>query len=747
MPADNKEIKTNRKMNDSLGDEHYEAQEKKRRMRFAAFVIVLVLFGGFLLFFDNILNYFTAGRAKAPGQIDKEGARISRISDTERQAALAKIKKLIDEGRIDEAKVQILSLLQKDVSPEAHFLAGTVYLRQGNIKGAYDHLKDAARLKENYIEAQQKLGEIYVMAGDFKAASETASLLTGKPEFLSDGLLLESEVALGQGNLDLALQKAQDAFSKSRGGASVKQIVYLADIYLRKGDRKNAAKLVKSIDRSGLDAEGLLTLAKYYLAAADEDQGASYLRDALQRYPGNPEVHYAYGQYLFSRRKFTEAAVHYQQAMTTLPNVQIIAYHMGQSLLAAGEKEKAKVAIEAMLAKDPNNILAWRLKTQLHLAGGDRRPAIETLKQIQRYIPEASASYTLLSELYLQEGITSLAEISAQKAVSLGDNGISPQMVLGDVNFRRGQYDKAAGYYENILQLQPNNLAALLQGGDAYLNLGRVDKAEANYRRAMAIYPNIGFIQTKLARIKATKGDRAGALAVARQYFQNHQDDDKAVAEYANALILNGQPDDAIDIVKKSIKKKQSDWFLHYILGDIFLLKRDLNSAAQSYERAAALNPDDVNLAMNLAARYERAGMTREAEAQYLRAYKRAPQNMPILNEVAWYFIDTRNSPRQAKEIVEILKIKGEGANEKDTVGWYYFNINDFKSAEYYLREALSLDAGNATIRAHLALLLAQTKREKEAKAEAKIIINNLPAGKLKDKIGALLSQAGRPKS
>jgi len=731
-------------MTDSLGDEHYEVQEKKRRMKFAAFVIVLVIFGGFLLFFDNILNYFTSGRAKTPGQIDKEGARISRISDTERQASLAKIKKMIDEGKIDEARVQILNLLQKDVSPEAHFLAGTVYLREGNIKGAYDHLKDATRLKDNYIEAQQKLGEIYVMVGDYKAATETASLLTKRPDYLSDGLLLESEVALGQGNLELALQKAQDAFSKSREGASAKQIAYLADIYLRKGDRKNSAKLIKSINQSGLDAEGLLILAKYYIAAGEESRATGYFMEALKRYPDNPEVQYTYGQYLFSRRKFAEANIHYQKAMTALPNVQIIAYHLGQSLLAAGEKEKTKALIEAMLAKYPNNILSLRLKIQYHLTTGERRAAIETLNQIKQYIPDASSSYALLSELYLQDGVTSLAEKNAQKAITLGDKTILPLMVLGDVYFRRGQYNQAAGYYEKVLQLQPNNLAALLQAGDAYLNLGQVDKAETNYRKAMTVYPNVLFTQTKLARIKATKGDRAGSLAIARQYFQNHQGDAKAVAEYANALILNDQLDNAVEIVSKSLKKKPNDWFLHYVLGDIYLLKRDLKSASQSYGHATTLNPDDLNLAMNLASRYDQAGMTREAEAQYLRAYKRAPQNMPILNEVAWYFIDTRSSPQQAKEMVDILKIKGEGANEKDTVGWYYFNINDFKSAEYYLREALSLDAGNVTIRAHLALLLAQTKREKEAKAEAQIIINNLPAGKLKDKVGALVSQTGK---
>ncbi len=91
--------------------------------------------------------------------------------------------------------------------------------------------------------------------------------------------------------------------------------------------------------------------------------------------------------------------------------------------------------------------------------------------------------------------------------------------------------------------------------------------------------------------------------------------------------------------------------------------------------------------------------------------------------------------------MVDLLSVKGEGANEKDTVGWYYFNIGDLKNAEHFFREALLLDTGNAVIRAHFALLLAQTKREKEARAEAQKIVGSLMPGRLKDRVGALIAK------
>ena len=307
--------------------------------------------------------------------------------------------------------------------------------------------------------------------------------------------------------------------------------------------------------------------------------------------------------------------------------------------------------------------------------------------------------------------------------------------------FGKASIGEASTYYEQVLQIQPGNLVALLRSGDSYLNMGQADRAESQYRKAVSSLSQCGFVQSKLTRLKATRGDRAGFLSAARQVYEKNPNDARAVAEYADALIMNDKMDEALDAVARASRKKPDNWFLHFVLGDLYLLKRDMKSATPHYQRAAALNPEDVNLALNLAARYTQTGLIQEAEEQYLNAYRKAPRSMPIVNEAAWFYIESKNQPRQAKEMVDLLSVKGEGANEKDTVGWYYFNIGDLKNAEHFFREALLLDPGNAVIRAHFALLLAQTKREKEAGTEANKIIGSLMPGRLKDRVGALISR------
>jgi tetratricopeptide (TPR) repeat protein len=491
---------------DDLGDRAHKDQERKRRLRFAGMVALVIVLGGFLLFFDNILGFFTSGKPKGPGLLDRRGAQLSHLSDTERRRILDEIRASIEKDRIDEARLEVLNLLQRDSSPEAHFLAGTVYLRQGNIKGAYDHFKEATRLRSDYTEAHSKLGEIYVMVGDYKIRN-----LCGNPVEPAARFSQRWPVA-GIGNRPRAGEpesgrtKSEEAFAKATIPVSPKQIVYMADIHLRQGDRKKSEAWIRKIDQTRLDAEGYLCLAKYYLAAADEGKAVAYFEEALRRYPANPEVQYTYGQYLHSRRKFAEAAGYFQKAQAALPNVQVISYHLGQSLLAAGEREKTRALIDAMIARDPANILAWRLKTQYHLAQGERQAAMATLNHLIRYIPDSAASYALLAELNLQEGVLSLAERNARKAIGLGDPSISPHLVLGDCLFRKGRYEQAIESYGKALAIQPSNLTALLQTGDALLNLGQMWKAEATYRKAIEAYPNLGIIRPRSPVSKPPRG-------------------------------------------------------------------------------------------------------------------------------------------------------------------------------------------------------------------------------------------------
>ncbi|MCX5829526.1 MAG: tetratricopeptide repeat protein [Deltaproteobacteria bacterium] len=719
-------------------DDDYAKKEQavRRRHIFQIALLILVVVG--LVFSDTLMEYFT-GRREKPSTNRVETVaktKMVRVSAEERQALLGRVNGLLDEGKVNDALNLLVQHLGRDPEfAEAQYLAGAAYLRQGRIQSAYSHLKQATALRPDYYEAQEKLGEIYLIAGDYKAAREISTKLTKGEEYLQDGLRLESEIALAEGHLTLALQKAKAAMADSKKPPKVKTSAYLAALYLQKGDTGKADEIVKKLDIGSMDAEGLLSLAKFYLGAGKDAQALSFFKQALKRYPDSAEVNYNYAQYLFSKDQLREAIVYYRKALGAFPNVQIIAYRLSQCLLASGQRSEAKTHIDAMTQRYPNSILTLGLKFQYHILAGERRPAIDALNQMTKLIPAAPRPYIVLANLYWQEGMIPQAEKNAFKAMKLGEKTVLPHLMIGDILFIKRQFQQSMAYYDRVLEVQPDNIVALLQTGDLYLNMGQPKRAEERYRKAFATNPRIKSLQTKIAWAKAMGGDLEGALDLDRQYMREAPNDPQAINAYVNVLISAKRLDEAVDTVQKSIKKQPREWSLHYLLGDLYLLKNDFKSAAASYAIALALNPGDIPMALNVGARYEKNASDGETEKYYLEIRKKYPDEPLIANQLAWLYIERMETPQKAKELVEFLMADKERPEVKDTIGWYYYKLGNYVAAENYFREALQLAPDQYSTRARLALTLFSLKKNQEAEGEAKKVVALLAPSPLKIKL------------
>jgi len=721
-------------------DEH-EEREKRRRWKTAVTIGVGILLAVFLVFFDTFYHLVTYGHLRKGSFIDKVGGRLARVSPEEESAILTEARRLLQEGKINEARERALYIIGRMASSEALNIVGLTYLRQGNVKGAYDYFRESVRVNPKNYSAQERLGEIFVLVGDYQSAKKQAEVLGGIKEYAPDGLLLEAEIAVREGNYSQALNKVNAAFAVRE--PSPKEQIFLAHLYYRLGEKKRAGEIIGKLDLERMDAEGYLSLARYYVSTGEDEKAKASYSLALKRYPSNAEVLYNYGMYLIGQRKFAEAASYLEQAHRAFPGAAIVTYRMGQAYLAAGKSERVAGLIAELLTQDPQSILAWRLKGEYAMAKGERRQAIEAFNKVVQFIPEASFIYALLSELYLKEGDGAQAEKYARRAIELGDSSFTPRMVLGDILYRQGRWEEARARYYEVMKIQPGNLAALIMAGDCELNLGNLKKAEELYRKAITLYPHLSFIEARFARVKLAAGDRSGALAATRSYYEKNPKDPKAVAEYANTLLVNGRTDEASRVLEEGMKRIPQDGYLPLVAGDLELFKGDLEGAARMYARAEAAKETNPNHMINIAARYVAMQRLTDAQRLYLKAVSLYPADIQITNEAAWFFIDILKKPEMAKEMVEVLKKKGEGANEKDTIGWYYFLTGNEKTAEYYLREARELDPRNPIIQAHYALVLEKMSRLKEAKEEAIKARDKLPPGDLKKRIMALCEAKG----
>jgi len=713
----------------------------KRRRGLIGFFTFL-LFISFILFFDYYWVLITRV-IKQPSQIVEQTAgKFMKVSEKERRDIFDRTRKFLKAGKVEEARQLILKYLQRDSNAEGFYLAGLVYMRQGDVSSAYRNFKEALRLQPEYYDAQQKLAEIYITVGDLKSAQETATILTKKSDSLEDGLLLQSEIASAEGKLDAALQKVQAAIDAKKGAPPESSLIKLASLYARKGDRTRAEQIIATIDEKKLDATGLLSIARYYQNTARNEKASAVMTYALTRYPDSPEVQYYYGQKLFNQGNYREAIPYYQKVYALMPQSRIAAYRVGQALLASGQLKEAKKHIDDALSLHPGDILALSLKVRYELLNLQPKEAISTLKQTIALIPDAPRPHTLLAELYWSDGIMSVAEVYAQKALKLGESAISPRIILGDIYFRKGQYGKAIEQYGKILEVEPNNLLALLRSADGYLNLNDVKKAEGFYEKVIQLYPNMTMIRTKLEMVRNMRKGPKEILNTAYKYYQHAPNDFPAINGYVRALILNNRLEDAAGVLKKEMKKNPKTVQYPIMLGDLYLLQRNLSAARDAFEQALNLAPKDMNVLLNIAGRYENNSLDKEAEDIYSRFVKQYPDSIVGANQIAWYYTDRRGDLEKARPFIDTLRVKGEGAYEKDTVGWFFYKKGDYSAAEAYFREALQMDPDNNTIRGHLALVFFQTGKSKEALVEAEKVINILPPGKLKENISSRVATA-----
>ncbi|MCX7982650.1 MAG: tetratricopeptide repeat protein [Syntrophales bacterium] len=660
-----------------------------------------------------------------------------RLSERERREKLDEIKALLASGRVEEARVNVLKYLEREKTEEGNFLAGMVSIRQGDIHSAYRYLKEALRLNPDYYEARQQLAELYLAVGNFKSALEETSFLKKSDSFRNEGFLIEAEISILEGKLEEAVSKIETAVEegKKRGTLPPVLLIHQAGIYAARGNLRRAKEIVDTVDRKKLDPTGHLALARYYKIAREEEKIAPLLKEAIGSFPGNPELLYYYALELFRLGNYTEASGIFKKVYEVMPNSRVAAYRYGQSLLASGQLDEAGKIITEILKRSPSDILGLSLKARHQLLRKDTKGAIDTLKKTIALVPEAPRPHTLIGEIYWHEGIFSLAEKYARAAITLGEKSLSPRFILGDIYMKQGRYKEAIDHYSSILEREPQNVIALSQLTDAYANVGNVKQAVLYLDKILLHYPRLAWMERKKELLIQMQKGPVEMLETAQKHAAQNPMDARAQMAYVQALILNNRLDEAVSVLQGALKREpRNQWYL-ITLGDLLIARGNVTEATDIFDRAVKLNPKDINLLINIGGRFEKINLDKKAEDLYVRAYGQDKENLVVLNQLAWFYVEAVGDLEKARPYIEILRLKGEGAYEKDTIGWYYYKRDDFSSAEGFFREALHLDGANNVIRAHYALTLYKLGKVKQAEGEKNKVISIMPAGRLREEL------------
>jgi putative PEP-CTERM system TPR-repeat lipoprotein len=608
---------------------------------------------------------------------------------------------------------QALNLAQKILanaprSRTANYLLGSVLISRSEYDGARDILQKTLASSPDDPQALGMMASVSLLDGDTTKGLEYAKKLA----------VLEPDSKQAQEMLMVAKLMAGEELSSTIKQAGA-QAAASGDVYTREfllalqAFRNN--KLKEAFDRAkSLQArypdkvDPPKLMAAVYLAAGQWDQGENELEKVLKLQPNEPS------------------------ATRNLAKVGAI----------KGNFQRVKTLLQPLLKAQPGDTEAVLLLAMAETHLGNSAAALDVLERASKSKPEDLTLRAHLAQTELQarhparvlditHGLTN-AQYQQQPALL---------ELRGKALLLTGDSTSAASAFENLTKLAPNSAPAHFHYANALASRGNAARARKELEQAIKLDPHylparVGEIKmhvqfnemeqakNALAKLRQDFGDRVEVLGIEGWFALGTSD--FATAEQKLAAAFKKRPDSELLLLTT-----RAQW-----------AQKRQEPALKAMRDWLKDHPNDVSVHMQLAGAYLSMGKETEAAAAYVQVIKINPTLVPALNNLAW--LNRDKAPKQAMDYAQqAFQLAPKDPFVLDTLGMLTLKEGDVSRAASLLRDAVARSPADPQIQVHLATVLIQLGRTREAQKMLETVTNkatNTPAAqearKLLDTLG-----------
>lgn len=614
-----------------------------------------------------------------------------------------------------------------DVAPEdfrVAALATQLFARTDQERAGEEIIRKhiAAQEGRERVRAEVVLARYFEMTGDFAAAEaqlkQAQTNAAENPVPTDDGeaaidVLLARELADFYSRLR-SHEQAAAAFRTLRGLVSDDQTelrqaaeLGLTAALINLGELDQAEATIATFRESfPNDVRGLRVAAELRMQRDDTAGAREVLEQILQQAPNDQWALWMRGRLLLNDRRFGAA----REDLARVKQLNPSAFNLGPRFdlvrvyVLTEEYERAEAELREIL-----KLPRASADAELRLISLLKR--IDRLQEAQQFVNELIVREPQNAQWRIQ-----LADIlqnreqysAAADALRMGIDRLKapdPNMVANWLMLLNlaGRMQEVAQLYERYRPEQrvPTIKAAAAGAMD---RLGRTDEARSlAYEASQNAFAreNFGLANRTLQLLEQAVGPEM-MLDQAQAAMQSLRDDStaKMMARLLVAAQLVGETDTAareagVDLVDQVLAKLEAD--------------SDYWTFALSV-KATGLGE---------------LGRTEEAVAAYEAVLERSPDNVQMLNNLAFLLADKLDKAAQAVPYAERARVlDDDNPMVLDTLGWTYFLNGELAKAEAVLVDASRLAPNNLPIRYHLGRVYAATQRTQEARAAFQRVLN-----------------------
>jgi tetratricopeptide (TPR) repeat protein len=384
---------------------------------------------------------------------------------------------------------------------------------------------------------------------------------------------------------DDAARSVNDALA---AGASETDCAFVMGEILRQREDFGQAQAVytKILEDSPNFPEAEVKLSYIAYRYGDPQEAFRLAKTALATGAGGAEGHKNAALALESMRKMTAAADEYHQALILKPDYSSVYYDLGNLQHESGQLNAAVESYKHSIALDPNE----------------------------------PAAHNNLAGIYAEMGQFDTAVHEYREAKRLDPNMLEARGGLARALLHSGQYQEAAAEFKELAAMNPGDALCHDCYGTALLDTWDLDGAEKQFTIASQLDPSDAAAHLGLGGVRETQKRYDEALVE----YRKATDLDSSLADpYAGAarvLMFQGKNAEAVAVLKQGLTMRPDSAKLHDLLSQASSAASSSKSApaggaasasstaVEEAKAALALDPQNVQTMLHLAAAYDKSG-------------------------------------------------------------------------------------------------------------------------------------------
>ncbi len=569
--------------------------------------------------------------------------------------------------------------LAMENDPSSEYLNSALaelYAKTGRIRDAVLEAQDIIKRDPKNIEARRLLGRIYLrsLGSDTQAGAQSSEIL---------------KQAIGQYEAIVKLDPS-----------SVDDHLLLGRLYrLNNEVGKAESEFTTAVKLQPFSEEAVTTLAYLYNEEGNSGKAAQIL-STVPDADRTGRLYSALGYTYEQQKEYKKAIEAYRKAVDLDHDNLDAVRGLAQNLMYDGQTDAALQQYKAIIEADPQDPQTYMRMAEIYRRNGKFDQALDALKRAQNYVQDSLEVSYNMAVVYQAQGRFDDATQILQDLVKKTDRA-DGKYNSGERNNRSIFLERLGGIYRDAgrYQLAVDTFRKMLDLGD--------ENSSRAYQEIVDTYREAKMWQqaTTAAQEAATKlpNDRSLKLTLAAQ------------------LADTGEADRGLNEAKSMLKGTPDDREVYLTLANMSSRLRRYKEAEEYVAKAAGIStkPDEKAYAWFVwGSIFERQKKYEPAEEMFRKALASDQRNPMVLNYLGYMLADRGVRLEEALGYLKkAVQIEPQNGAYLDSLGWAYFKLGDYDSAEDNLRRASERMNSDPTIQDHLGELYAKTGRLKLAAA------------------------------